>query len=122
MVEYAIIDPNDFYTDLITGSGEIQHDYCDKIVDKEYHGLLRMFVVKTRDVAEYGWKYVVDNDLVLQRYDLMDADMKTIGRYIYFPPTPDMMSISMWPPYGTYPCGYPQENTEPIHISSYLQK
>lgn len=121
MVNYATIDPNDYYTDNFIG-GVDTPEYCNNFIQKEYHGLLRMFVVRTEDVVKYGWKHVVENDMVLQRYDLTDADMKTIGKYVYFPPTPDMMNISMWPLYGTYPSGYPKENPEKIHISSYLQK
>lgn len=78
-------------------------NYDDNYIKNEYHGLMRVFVVKTEDVKALGWKEVAEKNMVLQRYDITDQDLEKINRQLSFPPTPAMVNISMWPPYGTYP-------------------
>lgn len=109
MTEFGTIPPNSNAVYDIFGGWWVQSQYCDKYIDLECHGLMRFFIVKESDVARYGWKKVVEEDMVLQRYDFTDKDLEMIDRKVYFPPTPTMQNINMWPPYDTYTSGYPNE-------------
>lgn len=74
-----------------------------RCIRKKYHGLMRIFIVKTEDVEKYGWKKVAEENMVIQRYDIARfLDFPDNTEDIYFPPTPGMMKYDMWPPYGTY--------------------
>ncbi len=58
-------------------------------------------------VDYYSWDTEVENNNILQRYDLGLNDLNDllVFKYtsiLYFPPTDAMKHIRMWPPYGTY--------------------
>lgn len=93
------ISPND--SSLYYPRGK--KNYTDNIIRHKYHGMMHIFVVKSEDVEKYGWEEVTEKNMVLQRYDVTDSDLEKTNRFICFPPTPAMVHISMWPPYGTYP-------------------
>lgn len=46
-----------------------------------------------------SWEKVVDEYLVLQRYDLSIEDFKKLGSLIPYPPTPEMKDMHMFPPH-----------------------
>jgi hypothetical protein len=55
----------------------------------------------------YTWEHessqtIIDNYLVLQRYDLGLEDIQKLGWSLPFPPTEAMKDMKMYPPYGTY--------------------
>jgi hypothetical protein len=45
---------------------------------------------------------IIDNYLVLQRYDLSWEDIRQLEWSLPFPPTDTMKYMRMYPPYGTY--------------------
>jgi hypothetical protein len=45
---------------------------------------------------------IVDNYLILQRYELSLDDIQQLEWVIPFPPTEKMKYMKMYPPYGTY--------------------
>lgn len=75
--------------------------------DGRGHKMVRLFIVKIKDVQEYGWVEVAKKNMILQRYDITDFDMEKINYRISFPPSPSMVNVSMWPPYGTYSYSLP---------------
>jgi hypothetical protein len=55
----------------------------------------------------YTWEHessqaIIDNYLVLQRYDLSLEDIRQLGWSLQFPPTEAMRHMKMYPPYETY--------------------
>lgn len=90
--------------DLTTQELDVYNDnygYAD-YVRRKYNGLMHVFFAKSADVDMYGWKGVAERNLVVQRYDLRGEDIKKFEGGIAFPPSPSMVNVSMWPPYGTY--------------------
>ena len=47
-----------------------------------------------------SWDRVVEEYLVLQRYDMTSSDLKRVNCCFYYPPTAIMKDMHMWPPYG----------------------
>lgn len=76
------------------------YESFEYIYDEYYSDTLSVFIFSSNLVDSLPWDSIVDNYLVLQRYDLSvnDANM---GRLV-FPPDSTMKHIHMWPPYGTY--------------------
>lgn len=63
---------------------------------------LSVAYISADTVAKYGWDDVLENYRVYQRYDLSLHDFNMLKGRIPCPPTPEMMYIKMYPPYGTY--------------------
>ena len=61
---------------------------------------IRIFIFDTDTLAKYSWEEISRNYNILQRYDLTLKDMKLLKHDIYYPPTPAMRNIKMWPPYS----------------------
>lgn len=61
---------------------------------------IRIFIFDTDTLAKYSWEEISRNYNILQRYDLTLKDMKLLKHDIYYPPTPAMRNIKMWPPYN----------------------
>lgn len=59
-----------------------------------------LFIFDAEVVESNSWEKVVDEYLVLQRYDLSIEDFKKLGSLIPYPPTPEMKDMHMYPPYG----------------------
>lgn len=119
MEVYCTLPPNGT-KDVVIVSNDSDEGACNDYM-KKYNGVLHIFIVRTADIEKYGWKHMVENDMVLQRYDLDSYytkwDNTSTSTYyvnyeglnIYFPPTPGMGGLSMWPPYGTYSIKLPND-------------
>lgn len=59
-----------------------------------------LFFFDPEVVASNSWETVVDEYLVLQRYDLSIEDFRKLDGFIPYPPTPEMKDMHMFPPYG----------------------
>lgn len=59
-----------------------------------------LFFFDPEVVASNSWETVVDEYLVLQRYDLSIEDFRKLDGRIPYPPTPEMKDMHMFPPYG----------------------
>ena len=63
---------------------------------------LLIFVFNADTLDTFGWDYVREHYMVLQRYDLSLGDLQSVNFRLSFPPNDAMKHIHMWPPYGTY--------------------
>lgn len=57
------------------------------------------FILSPDTIAKYGWEDVRKNYRILKRYDLSYGDMESLDFNIYYPPTPAMRYMKMYPPY-----------------------
>ena len=62
------------------------------------------FVIRTDSLNILGWDSIRMSYNILQRYDVSIEDVCEIliRSDMTFPPSVEMKSIKMWPPYGTY--------------------
>jgi hypothetical protein len=79
------------------GSGTFPHLYKTEWLTDTIHVFL--FDVKT--VESVPWDEIVDEYLVLQRYDFSKEDINELRDRLFYPPTPEMAQMHMWPRYGT---------------------
>ena len=63
---------------------------------------LMVWIFDVQENMHMGWDSVIDNHVVLQNYYLSIKDLQSLDWRIYYPPTPEMRKMKMWPPYGTY--------------------
>jgi hypothetical protein len=69
----------------------------------EYIADTLVYSVFDADILENeSTQTIVDNYLVLQRYDLSLDDLNQLEWLLPFPPTEAMKYMRMYPPYGTY--------------------
>ena len=61
---------------------------------------IRIFIFDADTLVKYSWEEISRNYNILQRYDLTLKDMELLKHDIYYPPTPAMRNIKMWPPYS----------------------
>ena len=62
---------------------------------------LHLFVLDVDTLANYSWSEIRERNLILVRYDLTYKDIE-LFLPLYYPPTPEMRDIKMWPPYSTF--------------------
>ena len=60
------------------------------------------FLFDKNVVDTMPWDEIVKNYCVLQRYDFTKEDLNRIRCHIYYPPTEEMATIHMFPPYETF--------------------
>ena len=61
------------------------------------------FFFFSKDIVDSNsWEKIVEDYMILQRYDIGKGDLLLTKGVLYFPPTKEMENINMWPPYGTY--------------------
>jgi hypothetical protein len=58
-----------------------------------------IFIFDGTTMDNTDWEVVKKDYLILQRYDLSLQDFQKLNWKIYYPPTPAMKDIKMWPPY-----------------------
>ncbi|MDR2424916.1 MAG: hypothetical protein LBD59_09375 [Prevotellaceae bacterium] len=69
----------------------------------QYGDTIKSCFVFDADVLENeSAQTILDNYLVLQRYDLTLDNLIQLNFMLPFPPTEEMKHIRMYPPYGTY--------------------
>ena len=61
---------------------------------------MSIFIFDEETVNHNSWKIIAEEYLVLQRYDLSIEDIKKLNYNIYYPPTPEMQDMHMYPQYG----------------------
>jgi hypothetical protein len=62
---------------------------------------LHIFIFEENVLATYTWEEVVDNYMVLKRYDLSLQDLQQLNWQISYPPSGAMKDMKMYPPYGS---------------------
>lgn len=60
-----------------------------------------MYILDVDTLDNYSWSEIRDRNLVLARYDLTYKDLDLFPT-LYYPPTPAMRDIKMYPPYTTF--------------------
>ena len=60
---------------------------------------LQIYILDVHIFDTNSWKTVVEDYLILQRYDLTPDDVKALNWSIPYPPTPAMKNMKMYPPY-----------------------
>lgn len=61
---------------------------------------LRVFIFDNDTLEAYPWDDIQNNYRILIRYDLIGADIDELDEVIYYPPTPEMQYVKMYPPYS----------------------
>jgi hypothetical protein len=75
---------------------------CLEDIFRRERDTLMYFVIDAYIFENNSWQTIIDNYLILQRYDLTVADMNLLHWSLPFPPTEEMRHMKMYPPYGTY--------------------
>ena len=71
----------------------------ESILSYTHSGVLSVYIFKQEDVDNLGWKYLSEHNGYLVRYDLRLNDLRLLNDTLYYPPTPAMKDINMFPPY-----------------------
>lgn len=71
----------------------------------EWYGYLKtdtlcFFILNSDTLNKYPWEEIRKDYKILRRYDLSLQDLEYLEYKIYYPPTPKMRDIKMYPPYG----------------------
>jgi len=94
---------DDWYKILPNGNNE--HSLCDgRHGDWKYefeHNIdtLMIYIFDEEVLKNNAWEDVINNYLVLQRYDLSLQDLEKLNWKICYPPTEAMKDMKMYPPY-----------------------
>lgn len=87
-------EDNVFHGNISYGLGTL-----DKLYSSWNADTVSFFIFDKDVVDNTPWADVVQNYMVLQRYDFTKADLERIRCQIYYPPTEAMKDIRMWPRY-----------------------
>ena len=71
-----------------------------KILKKLPKDTLSIFIFSTDTLNKYSWKEVRRDYKILRRYDLSIQDLELLDYKVYYPPTPTMSRMKMYPKYG----------------------
>lgn len=101
------VDPShDTFNNKIRPKEEFEDAFFDMTCYEASFGYrydtLLIFVFNVDTFDTYGWDYVREHYLVLQRYDLSLENLQSVNFRLSFPPDSTMKLFHMWPPYGTY--------------------
>ena len=58
-----------------------------------------IFILSKNLVDIYNWDEIVNNYLILKRYDLSLSDLQYLKWKVTYPPTEEMKNMRMYPPY-----------------------
>ncbi|MDO4880740.1 MAG: hypothetical protein Q3983_05620 [Capnocytophaga sp.] len=61
---------------------------------------LSIFIFNTDTLNKYSWEEIRRNYKILKRYDLSIQDLENLDYKVYYPPTPEMSHMKMYPKYG----------------------
>ncbi|SQA93841.1 hypothetical protein [Capnocytophaga ochracea] len=61
---------------------------------------LSIFIFNTDTLNKYSWEEVRRDYKILKRYDLSIQDLELLDYKVYYPPTPAMSQMKMYPKYG----------------------
>ncbi|UZD37510.1 hypothetical protein OL230_06490 [Capnocytophaga ochracea] len=61
---------------------------------------LSIFIFSTDTLNKYSWEEVRRDYKILRRYDLSIQDLELLDYKVYYPPTPTMSRMKMYPKYG----------------------
>ena len=61
---------------------------------------LSIFIFSTDTLNKYSWEEVRRDYKILKRYDLSIQDLELLDYKVYYPPTPAMSQMKMYPKYG----------------------
>jgi len=92
---YKVLPNGENNTGLFNvGSGR---SYCyENTIDT-----LHIFVFEEDVLSIYTWEKVVNDYMVLQRYDLSLQDLQQLNWQVSYPPAEAMKDMEMYPPYGS---------------------
>ena len=61
---------------------------------------LSIYVFSQSEVIDKGWDLIVKNNQYLVRYDLLADDLEMLNGEVHYPPTAEMSTMHMYPPYS----------------------
>ena len=61
---------------------------------------LSIFIFSSDTLNKYSWEEVRRDYKILKRYDLSIQDLELLDYKVYYPPTPTMSRMKMYPKYG----------------------
>lgn len=61
---------------------------------------MSFYIYDVDTLAKYPWETIRERYMILQRYDLSIHDLRKLEYIVYYPPTPTMANMKMWPSYG----------------------
>ena len=61
---------------------------------------LSIFIFSSDTLNKYSWEEVRRDYKILKRYDLSIQDLELLDYKVYYPPTPAMSQMKMYPKYG----------------------
>lgn len=90
------IEPHDGYAYSMGGAGESwEHLFRQELPSDT----LSIYIFSRDTLKTYDWSIIRDKYKVLIRYDLSLPDILNLNHRIYYPPTPAMKAMKMYPPY-----------------------
>ena len=97
-VKYFNPDADGYYfANIGLGMGTFPH-----LFETEWQtDTIHVFLFDVEIVNSISWKEIADRYLILQRYDFSLKDIEELKHTFFYPPTPEMAHIHMWPPYET---------------------
>jgi hypothetical protein len=102
---YGIFENNEYTQSGQNNGDALRHprnNCLEYIFQREITDTLMFYIIDVSIVENNSWQTIIDNYLVLQRYDLSLEDIQQLGWSLSFPPTEAMKDMKMYPPYGTY--------------------
>jgi hypothetical protein len=61
---------------------------------------LMVYIFDEEVLKNNSWGVVVENYMILQRYDLSLPDLQKLNWHVFYPPTEEMKNMKMYPKYG----------------------
>lgn len=88
---------------IVMQSNTYSYDYgipWNKVYKDFKIDTMSVFFFDTDTLNKYPWEEIRKDYKILRRYDLSLQDLEYLEYKIYYPPTPKMRDIKMYPPYG----------------------
>ena len=81
-------------------STNIDSDNWEEEIEFLPKDTLSIFIFSTDTLNKYSWEEVRRDYKLLKRYDLSIQDLELLDYKVYYPPTPAMSRMKMYPKYG----------------------
>ena len=80
-------------------STNIDSDNWEEEIESLPKDTLSIFIFSTDTLNKYSWEEVRRDYKILRRYDLSIQDLELLDYKVYYPPTPAMSRMKMYPKY-----------------------
>jgi hypothetical protein len=97
--EYYIFNPNITKKVALDGFTHHGRDCIEDVVKQNGQVIVRVFILDSDILDHFTWNTIVNDYMILERYDLNLENLQHLNWTITYPPDERMKNVKMYPPY-----------------------